>query len=643
MQKGPFNRGFTPQKMKPRHSKEMKTLAILLLCAPAALAQTTTHQIALNYNYNGMVHAGESGDADNLDGYRSISDRGLDFTGGVSGGLAAWDVVDQAGVPDILYLGNRCVGTAGNFCYDATANGDCRGVFPNWMPAGTEDVTGVTTMLPTPITMVGETQWQVIFQISDGGGNFDFIIHTNGGDAPITIGAGDWFGGPFPGTDNFDCANTGAAGLHINLINITDNGAFAGLDILGITMNNPASSNAGYAILGLNIVSIVPQSQTPLELAYNYNGMVHTGEDGIPDDPNGYRSIGDRGLNVTSGSPAGGAADKYEFCEDAFALDIVHLGNRCSGPNGWICYDLPGVDTATCRGEFPAWLPQGSEDQTGPHTSILATPLAVNADSSVSVIFHITDGGGAFDVTCGFENGPDITGTVGAGDWFGGPYAGSDNFDCAGLGGAGLFIDEGSVNIGAAAGDVLTSITFSNPQTESGYAIFAANGVGVDSVPCPASTYCYGDGSGTACPCGNTGGACAGCANSSGTGATLSVAGTSSLSADSIVLTADGLNSNLPCLFFSGTNQVNAGNGVAFGDGLRCAGNAAVRIEVSVADANGSCSSSVEVSTNGQAYGNTLTAGDIVNYQCWYRENTALCAAASGHNLTNGLTLTWDA
>jgi hypothetical protein len=108
------------------------------------------------------------------------------------------------------------------------------------------------------------------------------------------------------------------------------------------------------------------------------------------------------------------------------------------------------------------------------------------------------------------------------------------------------------------------------------------------------------------------------------------------------VLTADGLISNLPCLFFSGTNQVNTGNGVAFGDGLRCAGNAAVRIEVSAADVNGSCSSSVEVSTNGQAYGNTLTAGDIVNYQCWYRENTALCAAASGHNLTNGLTLTWD-
>ena len=159
------------------------------------------------------------------------------------------------------------------------------------------------------------------------------------------------------------------------------------------------------------------------------------------------------------------------------------------------------------------------------------------------------------------------------------------------------------------------------------------------TVPCPADTYCYGDGSGTACPCGNSGGACAGCANSDGTGATLSVAGTPSLTADSIVLTADGLVSNLPCLFFSGTNQVNTGNGIAFGDGLRCAGNAAVRIEVSAADVNGSCSSSVEVSTNGQAYGNTLSAGEVVNYQCWYRDNTGVCG--NSHNLSNGLTLTW--
>jgi len=37
----------------------MKTLTLLLLCAPAA-AQSTTHQLSLNYNFNGIVHLGET-------------------------------------------------------------------------------------------------------------------------------------------------------------------------------------------------------------------------------------------------------------------------------------------------------------------------------------------------------------------------------------------------------------------------------------------------------------------------------------------------------------------------------------------------------------------------------------------------------
>ena len=258
------------------------------------------------------------------------------------------------------------------------------------------------------------------------------------------------------------------------------------------------------------------------------------------------------------------------------------------------------------------------------------------------MIYHISDGGGSFDVTCGFASGASVTGTLSAGDWYAGPYAGSDNFDCAGLGGAGLHINEGSVDVGAHAGDVLTSITFGNQSNlGGGYAIFGANGVGMTDFSCPADTFCYGDGSGTACPCGNTGGLCGGCANSAGDGATLSASGTPSLSADSVVLTADGLVGGLPCLFFSGTNAINGGNGMPFGDGLRCAGNAAVRIEVTAASSAGSASTSVEVSTNGQAYGNTLSVGEVVHYQCWYRDDTAICAAASGHNMTNGLTLTW--
>lgn len=99
----------------------------------------------------------------------------------------------------------------------------------------------------------------------------------------------------------------------------------------------------------------------------------------------------------------------------------------------------------------------------------------------------------------------------------------------------------------------------------------------------------------------------------------------------------------LPCLFFSGANRVNGGAGIVFGDGLRCAGFQAVRIEVTASDAGGAASSSVEVSTNGQAYGHTLRSGETVNYQCWYRDVIPSSPCGNSFNATNGYTVVWDA
>ena len=88
----------------------------------------------------------------------------------------------------------------------------------------------------------------------------------------------------------------------------------------------------------------------------------------------------------------------------------------------------------------------------------------------------------------------------------------------------------------------------------------------------PGSTFCSGDGSSTACPCGNTGGAGEGCANGTGSGARLSASGTASVSAADLVLSAENLIPSQPGLYFQGNNAVNSGNGNPFGDGLRCAG-----------------------------------------------------------------------
>jgi predicted RNA-binding protein len=158
--------------------------------------------------------------------------------------------------------------------------------------------------------------------------------------------------------------------------------------------------------------------------------------------------------------------------------------------------------------------------------------------------------------------------------------------------------------------------------------------------PGPGTAYCFGDG--TACPCGNAGSGSDGCGNSTGPGGRLTASGDPSLSNDTIVLAAANLVSGQPCLFFSGANQVNGGAGITFGDGLRCAGSEAVRIEVTTADSSGNAATSVEVSTNGQAYGHTIDGGETVNYQGWYRDDVAVSPCGNSFNTTNGYTLVWS-
>ena len=161
-----------------------------------------------------------------------------------------------------------------------------------------------------------------------------------------------------------------------------------------------------------------------------------------------------------------------------------------------------------------------------------------------------------------------------------------------------------------------------------------------ESTSLPGVVYCTPDAA--ACPCANGGDGGSGCANSTGAGATLSASGSPSLMNDTLVLTATGLVPSKPCLFYSGNNRVNGGAGVPFGDGLRCAGFEAVRIEVTAADGAGVASTSVEVSTNGQAFGHTLEVGESVNYQCWYRDDAMASPCGNSFNTTNGYGLRWN-
>ena len=153
-----------------------------------------------------------------------------------------------------------------------------------------------------------------------------------------------------------------------------------------------------------------------------------------------------------------------------------------------------------------------------------------------------------------------------------------------------------------------------------------------------ASPFCFGDGSGTACPCGNAGAAGRGCSNGSdATGAALSVTGSGSIASADTALAAEGLAPSQPGLYFQGNNAINSGTGVQFGDGLRCAGGAVIRLQVRFADATGSSATTADIGASGG-----VLPGDVKRYQIWYRDPQGSPCGAQ-FNLSNGMEIVWSA
>jgi hypothetical protein len=150
-----------------------------------------------------------------------------------------------------------------------------------------------------------------------------------------------------------------------------------------------------------------------------------------------------------------------------------------------------------------------------------------------------------------------------------------------------------------------------------------------------ASPFCFGDGSGSACPCTNPGSADAGCANSTGAGGVLTAAGSNGAAADDLELHATHLLPAQPALAFAGLDATGGGAGVAFGDGLRCAGTGVVRLGIRVPDAGGAATWGPGLGAVGG-----WQAGETRRLQVWYRDPTG-SPCNSGFNLTNGLEVTF--
>ncbi len=155
--------------------------------------------------------------------------------------------------------------------------------------------------------------------------------------------------------------------------------------------------------------------------------------------------------------------------------------------------------------------------------------------------------------------------------------------------------------------------------------------------PFPYESYCSGDGSHGACPCGNVGDPGAGCANSVSGGGLLTPGGVSAVGADSFALDATNLPATSSCLFFQGTSE--SAPGTAFGDGLRCVAGSIVRIATKTA--SGGAARYPEAGDLPISYrGGLASEGGARTYQVWYRNAASFCTPST-FNLTNGVRVSW--
>jgi len=166
--------------------------------------------------------------------------------------------------------------------------------------------------------------------------------------------------------------------------------------------------------------------------------------------------------------------------------------------------------------------------------------------------------------------------------------------------------------------------------------------MGAYEFPAPTMmAYCAGDGFSTPCPCGNSSTLFGdeGCLSSIGMGGKLVATGTARYGADTLVLSGTQM-PNGPCLYFQGTTQLAGGQGVTFGDGLRCVGGTVIRLAIKTNVAGASqfpAGGDPSISTAGLVN----TPGSQRNYQIWYRDSASFCSAST-FNLTGAIAVTWE-
>ena len=144
-------------------------------------------------------------------------------------------------------------------------------------------------------------------------------------------------------------------------------------------------------------------------------------------------------------------------------------------------------------------------------------------------------------------------------------------------------------------------------------------------------SFCFGDITGAACPCGNSLIPAGGCRNSLGMGALLTATGSVSVATDDLVLSAQQMRWGKPALLIEGSGPVDR-VGVPFNDGLLCLGPPLRRLDSGISDGSG-----VATFGPGIAGAAQWVPGASHYVQVWYRDHPISCL--TGSNLTQALAI----
>ncbi|MEZ5973736.1 MAG: choice-of-anchor O protein [Planctomycetota bacterium] len=152
--------------------------------------------------------------------------------------------------------------------------------------------------------------------------------------------------------------------------------------------------------------------------------------------------------------------------------------------------------------------------------------------------------------------------------------------------------------------------------------------IALDLPPTVGTIVCMGDGTGEACPCGNSGGLGEGCSHGGGHGAQLLAGGSASLAAADLALEVTGLPPTTFAVMTTGPNYAATSTGAPAGDGLLCIGYPLMRLGVLIADGSGALQT-------GLPMGVSLQPGQTWLFQLFYRDHGGPCG--TGFNVSNGL------